>query len=89
MNRRRQRAILSERVVYEAEKSDLREELISSLREGEIRQGRITGIQDFGAFVDLGGADGLVHISELSWEPINSPTDVIQEGQEDAVQDAE
>tara|TARA_B100001123_G_C15341310_1_gene1035046 strand:- start:2486 stop:4027 length:1542 start_codon:yes stop_codon:yes gene_type:complete len=82
VNRRRQRAILSERVVYEAEKSDMREELIASLREGEIRKGHITGIQDFGAFVDLGGADGLVHISELSWEPIDSPTDVIKEGQE-------
>ena len=82
VNRRRQRAILSERVALQAQKDEQKERLVESLQEGEIRQGRVTGLQEFGAFVDLGGADGLIHISELSWEPVNAPGDIVQEGQD-------
>ncbi len=82
VNRGRNRVIFSEREairdVREAEKA----RLIEELQEGEVRRGRVTGISSFGAFVDLGGADGLVHISELSWNPVNTPEDVVKVGDE-------
>ena len=52
------------------------------MTEGEIRRGRVAGISNFGAFVDLGGADGLIHISELSWEPVKSPDEIVTVGTE-------
>jgi len=56
--------------------------LVQELTEGEIRKGRVAGISNFGAFVDLGGADGLIHISELSWEPVKSPDEIVTVGAE-------
>ena len=56
--------------------------MIQELTEGETRRGRVTGVSSFGAFVDLGGADGLIHISELSWSPVNAPEDVVKVGDE-------
>ena len=56
--------------------------MIQELTVGETRHGKVTGISSFGAFVDLGGADGLVHISELSWDSVNTPEDVVQVGDE-------
>ncbi|MBM3957084.1 MAG: S1 RNA-binding domain-containing protein, partial [Gemmatimonadetes bacterium] len=82
LNRRRNRAIFSERVALQAFKEVQKMRLVQELNEGEIRRGRVAGISNFGAFVDLGGADGLIHISELSWEPIRSPEDVVHVGQE-------
>jgi small subunit ribosomal protein S1 len=82
VNRRRQRAILSERMANQEMREEQRQSLLSELKEGTVRHGRVTGVRDFGAFVDLGGADGLIHISELSWEPVTSPADVVQPGQE-------
>jgi len=82
LNRRRRRVILSERAALQGVREEQKERLIEQLREGEIRQGRVTGLHEFGAFVDLGGADGLIHISELSWEPVQSPSDVLQVGDE-------
>lgn len=82
LNRRRNRAIFSERSALQAWKQIQKMRLVQELNEGEIRRGRVAGISNFGAFVDLGGADGLIHISELSWEPIKSPEEVLSVGDE-------
>jgi small subunit ribosomal protein S1 len=82
VNRRRQRAILSERGNNQEERDEKRLEIMSELVEGSIMKGKITGVREFGAFVDLGGVDGLIHISELSWQPVVTPTDIVQPGQE-------
>jgi small subunit ribosomal protein S1 len=82
LNRRRNRAIFSERAALQAWKQIQKMRLVQELNEGEVRRGRVAGISNFGAFVDLGGADGLIHISELSWEPIKSPEEVVSVGDE-------
>ena len=82
LNRRRNRAIFSERAALQAFKQTQKMRLVQELHEGEIRRGRVAGISNFGAFVDLGGADGLVHISELSWEPVRTPDQIVRVGQE-------
>ena len=82
LNRRRNRAIFSERAALQAWKQIQKMRLVQELSENEIRRGRVAGISNFGAFVDLGGADGLIHISELSWEQVNSPEDMVHVGQE-------
>jgi len=76
------RLILSHKAVIEEEKSKQKQNLLDSLQEGQTLQGVVQRITDFGAFVDLGGIDGLVHISQLSHEHITNPSDVVQEGQE-------
>ncbi len=76
------RLILSHKAVIEEEKSKQKQNLLESLQEGQTLQGVVQRITDFGAFVDLGGIDGLVHISQLSHEHITKPSDVVQEGQE-------
>ena len=60
----------------------MKEQLIEELKEGEVRKGRVSSICDFGAFVDIGGADGLVHLSELSWSRVRHPSEVLKVGQE-------
>ena len=82
VNRARNRAIFSERSALKEQREAQKAELIQVLEEGEIRKGRVTGISNFGAFVDLGGADGLIHISELSWGMVNSPEEIVSVGQE-------
>ncbi len=82
LNRRRNRAIFSERSALQAWKLTQKKRLVQELNEGDVVKGRVTGISSFGAFVDLGGADGLIHISELSWEPVKSPEDVVSIGDE-------
>ena len=82
LNRRRNRAIFSERAALQAWKQIQKMRLVQELTEGEIRKGRVAGVSNFGAFVDLGGADGLIHISELSWEPVKSPDEVVTVGSE-------
>ena len=81
VNRSRNRAIFSERQAVQESRDALKAKLIEELEEGEVRNGVVTGISSFGAFVDLGGADGLVHISELSWSMVNTPEDVVSVGQ--------
>ena len=82
VNRRRQRAILSERAASQDIRVEQRQQLLSELQEGTVRKGRVTGVREFGAFVDLGGADGLIHVSELAWQPVTHPSDLVQTGQE-------
>ena len=86
LNRSRNRAIMSERQAVQGQREARKARLISELNIGERRHGTVSGISSFGAFVDLGGADGLVHISELSWTPVRSPEDVVRVGQEVDVQ---
>ena len=82
INRRRNRVILSERAAMQEWRAEQKDRLLAELREGEIRRGRITSIRSFGVFVDLGGADGLVHLSELSWERDTNPEEEFQVGQD-------
>ncbi len=82
VNRSRNRAIFSERQAVQESRDALKAQLIAELSEGEVRMGRVTGISSFGAFVDIGGADGLIHISELSWSMVNSPEEIVSVGQE-------
>ena len=82
VDQNRNRVILSERAVARDLREGQKERLLNELQEGEVRRGKVTGISSFGAFVDIGGADGLVHISELSWTPVVSVTDAVQVGQE-------
>ena len=82
VNRGRNRAIFSERAAIQELRDEQKARLIQELTEGEVRTGKVTGISSFGAFVDLGGADGLIHISELSWSQVGSPEAVVHIGQE-------
>ena len=82
VDRDRRRLILSERAASSETRESIKERVIDELEEGEIRTGRVTSLADFGAFVNINGADGLVHLSELSWEHINHPSEVLEVGQE-------
>ncbi len=82
MDRRRNRLILSERAAEREMRSERREQLLDELQVGQIRKGRVSNLASFGAFIDLGGADGLAHISELSWSRVSSPGEVLQAGEE-------
>jgi len=82
INRGRNRAILSERQAMQELRDERKAKLIEELSVGEVRRGKVTGISSFGAFVDLGGADGLVHISELSWNTVRTPEEVVRVGEE-------
>ena len=81
MNRNRNNVVLSRRAVLEEERKGIRQQIIDELTVGQIVEGTISNIVDFGAFVDLDGIDGLIHISELSWTHINQPTEVLQVNQ--------
>lgn len=82
INRHRNRLILSERQAVQERRDAMKESLIQELTEGEVRTGRVSSICDFGAFVDIGGADGLVHLSELSWSRVRHPNELLKIGQE-------
>ncbi|MCA1646288.1 MAG: S1 RNA-binding domain-containing protein [Chloroflexi bacterium] len=82
MNRRRNRLILSERAAAQERRAQQKDRLLAELQAGEIRHGRVSSLTDFGAFVDLGGADGLIHLSELSWGQVQHPSQVLRVGQE-------
>ncbi len=81
MNRNRNNVVLSRRAVLEEERKEVRQQIIDELTVGDIVEGTISNIVDFGAFVDLDGIDGLIHISELSWTHINHPSEVLQVNQ--------
>jgi small subunit ribosomal protein S1 len=82
MNRRRNRLILSQRAASQERRAQLKDRLLTELQPGEIRHGRVSSLTDFGAFVDLGGADGLIHLSELSWGQVQHPSQILKVGQE-------
>jgi len=82
VNRRRRRLVLSNRAAVRAWRRKQRERLLEELCEGDVVHGTVRSLCDFGAFVDLGGADGLVHISELAWHRVKHPSGVLEEGQE-------
>jgi len=82
VDQQRNRLILSERAALRDWRKSQRERLLEGLSEGEVRTGRVINLTDFGAFVDLGGIDGLVHLSELSWKRVSHPREVVDEGQE-------
>jgi small subunit ribosomal protein S1 len=86
INRARNRLILSERLAAQEWRQRRREELLDELKPGEVRHGVVSNLANFGAFVDLGGADGLVHISQLAWSRVNHPSEVLKVGQEVEVQ---
>src|SRR6266852_2406635 len=86
INRTRNRLILSERLAVQEWRQRRREELLDELKPGEVRRGVVSNLANFGAFVDLGGADGLVHISQLAWSRVNHPSEVLKVGQEVEVQ---
>lgn len=82
VDRERRRLILSERAASAETRETLKERVIEELQEGEVRTGRVTSLAEFGAFVNIHGADGLVHLSEISWERIQHPSEVLKVGQE-------
>ncbi|WP_059170972.1 30S ribosomal protein S1 [Bacillus sp. FJAT-27445] len=81
LDKEKNRLILSHRAVVEEEKGRKKQDLLESIQPGQIIEGTVQRITDFGAFVDIGGIDGLVHISQLSHEHVEKPGDVVQEGQ--------
>lgn len=82
LNRARRKVILSRKAVLEEEYARKREELMASLEEGQVVKGVVRRLTNFGAFVDIGGVDGLLHISEMAWYRINHPSEVVQVGDE-------
>jgi small subunit ribosomal protein S1 len=82
LNRSRNNVVLSRRAVLEEERKEERERILTSLEEGMIVRGTVSNLVDFGAFVDLDGIDGLIHISELSWNHVDHPSEVVQVGEE-------
>lgn len=80
VNRKRRRLVFSQRDAEQENRSARKESLLSELQEGNTRKGVVSGLCDFGAFVDLGGADGLVHISELAWHRVRHPSEVVNIG---------
>lgn len=82
VDRERRRLILSERAASTESRSELKERVISELQEGQTYTGRVTSLADFGAFVNINGADGLVHLSEISWDHVTHPKEVLEVGQE-------
>jgi small subunit ribosomal protein S1 len=82
VDRERRRLILSERAASSESRSELKERVISELEEGKTYTGRVTSLADFGAFVNINGADGLVHLSEISWDHVTHPKEVLEVGQE-------
>jgi len=82
LDRRRNRLILSERAAMRDWRRQRKEKLLDELQESDIRRGRVSSLCNFGAFIDLGGADGLVHLSELSWGRVSHPKEVLRVGDE-------
>ena len=81
-NPQRKNLVLSHRAVLEREKEQARESMLAQLDVGQVHEGTVRSLRDFGAFVDIGGVDGLIHISKLSWDRVEHPSEVLHEGQQ-------
>jgi small subunit ribosomal protein S1 len=86
LDRNRNNVVLSRRAFLEENQKETRDDFLNNLKSGEIRHGKISSVVAFGAFVDLGGMDGLIHVSELSWKHVEHPSQVVEIGQEVTVQ---
>jgi small subunit ribosomal protein S1 len=86
MDKRRGNIVVSRRAVLEETRAEQRQELIENLKEGDVRDGVVKNITDYGAFVDLGGLDGLLHVTDISWRRVNDPREVLSIGQTVKVQ---
>jgi small subunit ribosomal protein S1 len=82
LDKNRNNVVLSRRKFLEESQAEQRQEFLTSLHKGEVRTGTVSSIVNFGAFVDLGGVDGLVHVSELSWKHVDHPSEVVDVGEE-------
>lgn len=81
VDRNRKRVVVSQRLAVEEEKKLRRDQTVTTLEEGQIRRGVVRRVTDYGAFVDLGGIDGLLHVTEMAWGRVNHPSDVVKPGQ--------
>lgn len=81
VNQEERNLVVSRRALLEKEREEKREKLWEEIAEGQIREGVVRSVRDFGAFVDLGGADGLIHVSEMSWKRVTDPNTILQQGQ--------
>ncbi len=86
MDRRRGNIVVSRRAVLEEDRAEQRSELVANLREGQVIEGVVKNITDYGAFVDLGGVDGLLHVTDIAWRRVNHPSEVLSIGQTVKVQ---
>jgi small subunit ribosomal protein S1 len=86
MDRRRGNIVVSRRAVLEEKRAEERSELVASLAEGQVLEGTVKNITDYGAFVDLGGVDGLLHVTDIAWRRVSHPTEVLSVGQNVTVQ---
>jgi small subunit ribosomal protein S1 len=82
LNKRRRNIVVSRRVILEAERAGKREKLMKELQKDQVRKGVVKNITDFGAFIDLGGVDGLLHITDMSYGRVSHPSELLQIGQE-------
>ncbi len=80
LNKRRRNIVVSRRVILEGEREKKRETLVMELLVGQVREGIVKNITDFGAFIDLGGLDGLLHITDMSWGRVGHPSEVVDIG---------
>ncbi len=81
MDKRRGNIVVSRRAVLEETRAEQRQEIVENLKEGDVRDGVVKNITDYGAFVDLGGVDGLLHVTDIAWRRVNHPSEVLQIGQ--------
>lgn len=86
MDRQRANIVVSRRAILEESRAEARSELVAGLKEGQILQGVVKNITDYGAFVDLGGVDGLLHVTDIAWRRVNHPSEALQIGQAVTVQ---
>jgi small subunit ribosomal protein S1 len=86
MDRRRGNIVVSRREILEASRAELRTEIVASLAEGQIKDGVVKNITDYGAFIDLGGIDGLLHVTDMAWRRVNHPSEIVNVGETVKVQ---